>query len=111
MRSQQRHGVPAHRRRAARRIVRAACAVALLGAPLAAHAQTLDPRRLAMGGVITSDRAGSNANVAYGAVPHGEAGRHWIPIPLGLVQFAANHPSFDPHDSTFNAFDIANLLL
>ena len=74
-------------------------------------AQVLDARRLGMGGVVLSDGGGSSSqNVAYRAVPHGgDLGHRSIPLPLGLIQFAANHPTFDSKDSTFNAFELANL--
>jgi hypothetical protein len=73
-------------------------------------AQILDARRLGMGGVALSDNGGGSANVAFRAVPRGEATGS-IPLPLGLIQFASDVPTFDPNDSTFNAFEILNLAL
>ncbi len=81
---------------------------ALLASP--SQAQTFDARRLAMGGVQMSD-LGSGGNVAYEAVPRSGDGRFSIPIPLGLIQLASDPPEFDTADSTFNVFDIANLVL
>ncbi len=75
-----------------------------------ASAQVLNARRLAMGGVQLSD-LGSGGNVAYEAVPHARDGRINIPIPLGLLQLASDPPEFDTKDSTFNIFEIANLIL
>ncbi|HYR68788.1 MAG TPA: DUF5723 family protein [Candidatus Dormibacteraeota bacterium] len=83
----------------------------LLGAILAspAGAQTLDARRLGMGMVATSDNgASTTANVAFRAVPKG-AGWGSIPLPLGIIQYLSDHPSFDPNDSDFNVFSILDL--
>lgn len=74
------------------------------------HAQSFDARRMAMGGVQMSD-LGAGGNVAYEAVPRSGDGRFSIPIPLGLIQLASDPPEFDTADSTFNVFDIANLVL
>lgn len=75
-----------------------------------ASAQTLDARRLGMGGVVTSDMgAASGANLAFRAVPKGH-GHHSIPLPLGLIQLAANPPQFDSSKPDFNAFEIADLI-
>src|SRR5690349_20313864 len=78
-----------------------------------AASQILDARRLGMGGVVLSEGGGSSAqNVAYRAVLHGGGFEHHsIPLPLGLIQFAADPPTFDTGDSTFNAFAIADLAL
>ncbi|TMQ65588.1 MAG: hypothetical protein E6K79_04460 [Candidatus Eisenbacteria bacterium] len=84
----------------------------LLGAILAspAGAQTLDARRLGMGMVATSDNgASTTANVAFRAVPKG-TGWGSIPLPLGIIQYLSDHPSFDPNDSDFNVFSILDLV-
>jgi hypothetical protein len=86
-------------------------AVCLLQAG-AAGAQILDARRLGMGGVLTSDvgdHAGSN--IAFRAVPKGTGGSGSIPIPLGIIQYLSDHPSYDSKDSTFNIYEIANVFL
>jgi hypothetical protein len=75
-----------------------------------APAQTLDARRLGMGGTITSDMgAASSANIAYRAVPRGQ-GHRSIPLPLGLIQLASNPPEFDSSSPDFNVFEIADLV-
>ena len=89
-------------------IVAIACAL-LAGT---AEGQTLDARRLGMGGVLTSDigdHAGSN--IAFRAVPKGAGGSGSIPLPLGLIQYLSDHPVYDSKDSLFNIYDIANTIL
>jgi len=90
----------------------AALALLLLGLlPGSAPAQMLNARRLGMGGVVTSDNGDhSSSNIAFRAVPKGTMGSSAIPIPLGLIQYAADHPTFDSSDSTFNIFDALNVL-
>lgn len=74
-----------------------------------AQAQMLDARRLGMGGVATSDNGASRtANVAFRAVPAGR-GTHSIPLPIGLIQYANDHPTFDTDDPDFNIFKILDL--
>ena len=77
-----------------------------------AEAQSLNARRLGMGGVLTSDvgdHAGSN--IAFRAVPKGTGGSGSIPLPLGLIQYIGDHPTYDSKDSTFNVYEIANVFL
>lgn len=77
--------------------------------PGAAGAQMLNARRLAMGGVVTSDNgAAAGANIAFRAVPKG-AGYGSIPLPIGLIQYAADHPTFDSNSPDFNVFEILDL--
>src|SRR6185295_19004218 len=77
-----------------------------------AGAQTLDARRLGMGGVLTSDVGDhTGANIAFRAVPKGTGGSGSIPLPLGLIQYLGDHPTFDSKDSLFNVFEIANVFL
>src|SRR5262245_1339190 len=77
-----------------------------------ATAQSLDARRLGMGGVLTSDVGDhSGSNIAFRAVPKGAGGSGSIPLPLGLIQYAADHPSWDTSDSTFNIYDVINTVL
>jgi len=77
-----------------------------------AGAQSLDARRLGMGGVLTSDVGDhGGSNIAFRAVPKGTGGSGSIPLPLGLIQYIHDHPSFDSKDSTFNVFEIANVVL
>jgi len=74
-----------------------------------AGAQMLDARRLGMGGVATSDNnASRTANIAFRAVPAGHGSRS-IPLPIGLIQYASDHPTFDTSDPDFNIFEILNL--
>src|SRR2546428_10737221 len=78
-----------------------------------AHAQTLNARRLGMGGVVTSDNGDpSGSNIAFRAVPKAAiGGTGSIPLPLGLIQYLADHPTFDSKDSTFNIYEVANVIL
>ncbi|HEU4725686.1 MAG TPA: hypothetical protein VFU59_10380 [Candidatus Eisenbacteria bacterium] len=90
----------------------AAAGVLLAAASIArpAEAQTLDARRLGMGGVVTSDMAAARgANLAFRAVPKGRS-HGSIPLPLGLIQFASDTPEFDPDSPDFNVFEIADLI-
>ncbi|HEY7729115.1 MAG TPA: hypothetical protein VID50_11765 [Candidatus Eisenbacteria bacterium] len=75
-----------------------------------AQGQILNARRLGMGGVTLSDQGGASANVAFRAVPRGDATGS-VPLPVGLLQFASDVPTFDPGDSTFNVFEILNLAM
>ncbi len=77
-----------------------------------AAGQTLDARRLGMGGVLTSDVGDhTGSNIAFRAVPKGTGGSGSIPLPLGLIQYLSDHPTFDSKDSTFNIYEIANVIL
>lgn len=77
----------------------------------AADAQVFSARRMAMGGVVLRGGSGlSSVNVAYRAVPAEPPEARPIPLPLGLVQLAANPPVLAVNDSNFNAFELANLL-
>jgi len=89
--------------------------VALIGCALfatTAESQTLDARRLGMGGVVTSDVGDfSGSNIAFRAVPKGAGGTGSIPLPLGLIQYLSDHPVYDSKDSLFNIYKIANVFL
>ncbi len=75
-----------------------------------ADAQSLDARRLGMGGVVTSDMAAARgANLAFRAVPKGHS-HGSIPLPLGLIQLASDPPEFDSSSPDFNVFEIADLI-
>ena len=88
----------------------AALACALLAG--AAEGQMLDARRLGMGGVVTSDVGDfTGSNIAFRAVPKGVGGSGSIPLPLGLIQYLGDHPTFDSKDSLFNIYEIANVIL
>ena len=77
-----------------------------------ARGQSLNARRLGMGGVLTSDVGDhTGSNIAFRAVPKGTGGSSAIPLPLGLIQYASDHPTFDSKDSTFNIYEIVNLAL
>ncbi len=89
---------------------RLACVLflAILASP--AGAQVLDARRLGMGMVATSDNgASTTGNVAFRAVPKGTGARGSIPLPMGIIQYLSDPPSFDPNDSDFNVFSILDL--
>src|SRR5437762_5589598 len=59
----------------------------------AAESQTLDARRLGMGGVVTSDvHDFSGFNIVFRVVPKGAGGTGSIPLPLGLIQYFSDHP-------------------
>jgi hypothetical protein len=95
-----------------RTIFLALLAALSLGLGTAAEAQSLDARRLGMGGVLTSDVGDhSGSNIAFRAVPKGTGGSGSIPLPLGLIQYLNDHPTYDSKDSTFNIFSIANVFL
>ncbi|MGE5175889.1 MAG: hypothetical protein ACM3JJ_05875 [Hyphomicrobiales bacterium] len=94
-------------------MLRRAWAVALLLLaglpPHPAIGQMLNARRLGMGGVVTSDNgASSAANIAFRAVPRGQ-GYGSIPLPIGLIQYAGDHPTFDSNSPDFNVFEIMDL--
>ncbi|HYJ33186.1 MAG TPA: hypothetical protein VE326_08200 [Candidatus Binatia bacterium] len=92
-----------------RRIPIVLCLLAIAAWTAPAGAQMLDARRLGMGGVATSDNnASRTANVAFRAVPTGQGSRS-IPLPIGLIQYASHHPTFDSSDPDFNIFEILNL--
>lgn len=98
------------------RLFRTAICVLALGAgsSTAALAQwTLDTRRLAMGGALLDRAALARSNPAYRAVPARETQpRVAIPLPLGLIQMAADDElSFDPRDPRFNVFKLVDLAL
>ena len=77
-----------------------------------ASAQTFSARRMAMGGVILASggSGSSGANVAYRAVPRAPSSCRALPLPIGLVQLAADLPEFDPDSPDFNIYELANLL-
>jgi hypothetical protein len=95
-----------------RRIVLAAALAALVVAQSPAAAQTFSARRMAMGGVMLAGGGpGSDAaNVAYRVVPAAPGVSSGITLPLGLIPFLADLPSFDPKSSDFNAYELADLL-
>jgi hypothetical protein len=100
--------VPLTSRRATNCILLAALLGVLV--PARAPSQTLDARRLGMGGVVTSDMgAAADANIAFRAVPKGR-GHRSFGLPLGLIQFLANPPQFDTAEPDFNAFELADLV-
>jgi hypothetical protein len=94
----------------ARGIQIASALTILLAVAAPVPAQMLDARRLGMGGVATSDNnASRTANIAFRAVPNGHSSRS-IPLPIGLIQYASDHPTFDTSDPDFNLFEILNLV-
>jgi hypothetical protein len=82
-----------------------------LAAPYDSEAQVIAARRMSMGGVVISHGGeGIAQNVAYRAVPS-ENQPTSLPLPLGLVQYAINPPTFNPNNPDFNALELANDLL
>lgn len=92
----------------------AACAssafvlAASMGATRGAEANA---RRSAMGDVITVRDGGSQANVAFRAIPSLSGQPRIIPLPIGLAQVAFAPPHFDPDNPDFSVVEIANLVL
>ena len=88
----------------------------LLGACLSAaplHAFTFDARRIGMGSVqVPGGRELAGRNVAYQSVPSRPEARGFVvPLPLGLIQMAADMPTFDPEDPNFDVTRLANMAL
>src|SRR5262245_8062701 len=79
--------------------------------PSVASAQSLDARRMAMGGVAVGG-TGNSGNIAYVAVPEAKGFEqgHSLALPLGMIQFLADLPELNPDNPNFNAFELANLL-
>lgn len=90
--------------------LRVLCALALLAAlAQPASAQMFSARRMAMGGVILSGApGGSDANVAYRAVPTTPGEPSSIALPIGLVALLFDPPVLDPDDPEFNVYELAN---
>ncbi len=86
--------------------------VLLLAPSGSARAQMVSARRTAMGGVIlTGGGSGfSGRNVAYRAVPAAPATERTFSLPIGLIPFLADLPTFDSNDPDFNVFELTNLL-
>ena len=84
----------------------------LLGLGLgSAFSLTLDARRVGMGGVFLNYHGDARlCNPAYLALPKVDTPFR-IPVPLGLIQLAANFPALDPDDPDFDPVYITNLLL
>lgn len=96
------------------RIRSLATALVLLAGVTDAHAQFSSTRRMGMGGVqLLHGGPGSDAvNVAYRAVPEDPRnGMHSFSLPVGLIPVLQDPPSFDPNDSSFSAYELANLVL
>jgi hypothetical protein len=84
-------------------------AAILLTSTQLAFGQTLDARRMGMGGVVL---AGQPDNVAYRAVPPAPGRSTGFTLPIGLIAtLADNPPEFDPDSPGFNVFEIAELAL
>jgi hypothetical protein len=75
-----------------------------------ASAQSLNARRMAMGGVVLPGGGGEGFNAAYRAVPIPPRASIELPLPLGLVPLIANPPVLDPDDPDFNLYELANHL-
>src|SRR5258705_12762496 len=74
----------------------------VLGLPFGvAQGQMLDARRLGMGGVVTSDVGDyTGSNLGLRAGPEGAGRSRASPLPLGLHQYLARHPTVPPQEST-----------
>jgi Family of unknown function (DUF5723) len=83
-------------------------AAILLTSTQLAFGQTLDARRMGMGGVVL---AGQPDNVAYRAVPPSPGRSSGFTLPIGLLNLADDPPEFDPDSPGFNVFEIAELAL
>ncbi|MFM7231685.1 MAG: DUF5723 family protein [bacterium] len=98
--------------RPSNRILTLLGALALAATVSDAHAQMMSTRRMAMGGVqLMHGGTGSDpVNVAYRAVPR-ESGSdmHSFSLPVGVIPLLQDPPSTDPDDSTFSAWELANL--
>lgn len=95
-----------------RLLVIAGFAMTMFAAP--AHSQIMSARRMAMGGVtlMHGGLGGDATNVAYRAVPADPRDQvRSFSLPIGVIPVLQDWPSFDPDDSTFNAFRLANLAL
>lgn len=89
-------------------------AAACAWAAVPAQAQGTSARRLAMGGVSLArgGPGGDIVNVAYRAVPPAPGDSpSGFSLPIGLIPVLQDPPSFDPDDSTFSPFRLANLAL
>jgi len=72
---------------------------------------TFDARRVGMGGVFLNHNGDAQlSNPAFLALVKPDTPLS-IPVPLGLIQLAANFPVLDPDDPDFDPVHIANLLL
>ena len=95
-----------------RSFVLTALSVVAFAAPT--EAQIMSARRMAMGGVtLMHGGPGSEAaNVAYRAVPADPRDQvRSYSLPIGVIPVLRDWPSFDPDDSTFSAFRLANLAM
>jgi hypothetical protein len=91
-------------------------------APLRGQGLLTDARRAGMGGVsLTRDGTLERYNPAYRSVPkrsHGGGGpKFTIPLPIGLIQFAHDHPGwskdpmFHTDSARFNPIETINFIL
>jgi hypothetical protein len=82
--------------------------VMLLGNPSMIDAISLDARKIAMGGTLLPYYSESYVlNPAYLKVQ--EDSPLTIPIPIGLLLFLGDLPSFDPNSEDFDIIEVANL--
>jgi hypothetical protein len=82
--------------------------VALFAQPLQnACAQTLNARRMGMGGVVLP--GGSESfNPAYRAVAAAPEASTGVALPIGLLPWLTDPPVLDPDDPAFNIYELAN---
>lgn len=97
-------------------------ALVVSAAPLRGQGLFTDARRAGMGGVsLTRDGTLERYNPAYRSVPKrsraGGGPKFTIPLPIGLLQFAHEHPGwskdpmFHPDSARFNPIETINFIL
>jgi hypothetical protein len=97
-------------------------ALVVSAAPLSGQGLFTDARRAGMGGVsLSRDGNLERYNPAYRSVPKrhrvGGGPKFTIPLPIGLIQFAHEHPGwskdpmFHPDSARFNPIKLVNLIL
>lgn len=79
--------------------------------PRGAQGANFDARRVGMGGVfLCYHGCATQYNPAYLALPEHQT-PFIVPVPLGLVQLAADFPALDPDDPDFDPFYLMNLMI
>lgn len=91
-----------------KRIAVALCLITLLSPLQSARSQTLNARRMGMGGVVVPGGGSEGFNPAYRAAPLPPDARRGLPLPIGLIPLLANPPVLDPDDPEFNIYELAN---
>lgn len=82
----------------------------LMGMPRDGRSLSLDARKIAMGGTLFPYHSGLHVqNPAYLKVR--EEAPMAIPVPIGLIVFLSDLPSFDPGDEDFDPIALASALI